>query len=155
MNKTTEPSPLLAVRSNDGLERKQFEAWISSPPFEHMCDRNSENSAWPGAYKRYETELAWEAWQAAISSEREACAELCDEYGIDKWNLYKGRKPYTGVEEGRAEDYVQGQSDGADNCAQLIRKRSNATGQGSAACGASPAPTGCAANGTNNERTDK
>ena len=31
----------------------------------------------------------------------------------------------------------------------------NAIGQGSAACGASPAPTGCAANGTNDERTDK
>jgi len=30
-----------------------------------------------------------------------------------------------------------------------------AIGQGSAACGASPAPTGCAANGTNNERTEK
>ena len=31
----------------------------------------------------------------------------------------------------------------------------NAIGQGKAACGASPAPEGCAANGTNNERTDK
>jgi hypothetical protein len=31
----------------------------------------------------------------------------------------------------------------------------NTIGQGSAACGASPAPTGCAANGTNNERTEK
>lgn len=30
-----------------------------------------------------------------------------------------------------------------------------AIGQGSAACGASPAPTGCASSGTNNERTDK
>ena len=28
-------------------------------------------------------------------------------------------------------------------------------GQGSAACGAYPAPTGCASSGTNNERTDK
>jgi hypothetical protein len=31
----------------------------------------------------------------------------------------------------------------------------NAIGQGGAACGASPAPTGCASNGTNNERTEK
>ena len=31
----------------------------------------------------------------------------------------------------------------------------NAIGQGKAACGASPAPEGCAANGTNNERTEK
>jgi hypothetical protein len=34
-------------------------------------------------------------------------------------------------------------------------KTPNAIGQGSAACGASPAPTGCAANGTNDERTEK
>ena len=45
--------------------RKQFEAWISAPPYEHMCDRNSDSSAWPGKYKRYETRIAWEAWQAA------------------------------------------------------------------------------------------
>lgn len=35
------------------------------------------------------------------------------------------------------------------------RKTPNAIGQGSAACGASTAPTGCASSGTNNERTDK
>lgn len=55
--------------------RTAFEAWISAPPFEHMCDRNGEDSAWPGTYKRYETELAWEAWQAAAAVEREACAK--------------------------------------------------------------------------------
>lgn len=48
---------------DENAERVAFERWISSPPFEHMCDRNSETSAWPGAYKRYETELAWEAWK--------------------------------------------------------------------------------------------
>lgn len=46
----------------------EFEAWISAPPFEHMCDKNGECSAWPGTYKRYETEIAWEAWQAAHAS---------------------------------------------------------------------------------------
>jgi len=51
-------------------EREAFEAWIKRPPFEHMCDMKSDASAWPGKYKRYETELAWEAWQAraALSS---------------------------------------------------------------------------------------
>ncbi len=37
----------------------------------------------------------------------------------------------------------------------VITAAPNAIGQGSAACGASPAPTGCASNGTNNERTNK
>ena len=46
--------------------RKQFEAWISAPPYEHMCDRNHDDlSAWLGQYKRYETQIAWDAWQAA------------------------------------------------------------------------------------------
>jgi hypothetical protein len=50
--------------------RDEFESWISLPPFEHMCDRNSNKSAWPGAYKRYETELAWEAYQAAHAKQQ-------------------------------------------------------------------------------------
>lgn len=44
-------------------ERKAFEAWISQPPYEHMCDRRGNESAWPGSYKNYATEMAWEAWQ--------------------------------------------------------------------------------------------
>lgn len=50
--------------------RERFEAWISAPPFEHMCDRRPMDervTCWPGQYKRYETELAWEAWQAALA----------------------------------------------------------------------------------------
>lgn len=59
-------------------DRKEFELWISAPPFEHMCDKLSENSAWTGRYKRYETELAWESWQAGRAAEREACAKVCE-----------------------------------------------------------------------------
>lgn len=44
---------------------------------------------------------------------------------IDMWNLYKGRPPYKGDEEGRASDFTQGRSAGADDCAEAIRKRSN------------------------------
>ena len=55
--------------------------------------------------------------------EREACAKLCDEIAIDMWNLYKGRPPYKGNEEGRASDFTQGRSAGADDCAEAIRKR--------------------------------
>lgn len=53
--------------------RAEFERVISRPPYEHMCDRNSDNSAWPGQYKRYETQLAWDLWQAC-------------------WNLLKSRE---------------------------------------------------------------
>ena len=46
-----------------------------------------------------------------------------------------------------------------ENCTLIVLKRAlktpNNQVQRDAACGASPAPTGCASNGTNNERTDK
>ena len=60
-----------------------------------------------------------------LAAEREACAKLCDEIAIDMWNLYKGRPPYKGDEEGRASDFTQGRSAGADDCAEAIRKRSS------------------------------
>ena len=54
---------------NEQQMRESFERWISAPPFAHMCDRHPSDtgaSPWPGMYKRYETEIAWEAWQAAL-----------------------------------------------------------------------------------------
>jgi len=57
----------------------------------------------------------------AIKDAYEECAKLCEEYSEDKWNLYKGREPYTGFEEGRADKRAHGQSDGADDCAEAIR----------------------------------
>lgn len=50
----------------------------------------------------------------------EQAIKICNGYSEDKWNLYKGRYPYTGKEEGRANDIVQGQSIGAEECAQLL-----------------------------------
>jgi hypothetical protein len=60
-----------------------------------------------------------------ILGEREACAKVCEDIGEDLWALYKGRAPYTGKEEGRADMHVQGKSDGADECAAAIRARRN------------------------------
>lgn len=76
--------------------------------------------------------LDWTCWEGQLerfaalvaAAEREACAKLCDEIAIDMWNLYKGRPPYKGNEEGRASDFTQGRSAGADDCAEAIRKRS-------------------------------
>ena len=50
-------------KMEEEFERAIFEKWISSPPFELSCEINGELSAWPGNYKCYETELAWEAWK--------------------------------------------------------------------------------------------
>jgi hypothetical protein len=42
----------------------------------------------------------------------EQAIKICKDYSEDKYNLYKGRAPYTGKEYGRANDIVQGQSNG-------------------------------------------
>jgi hypothetical protein len=57
--------------------------------------------------------------RAAVEAEREACARVCDAQAIERWALYKGRPPYTS----RSSDYVQGESNGADRCADAIRAR--------------------------------
>ena len=43
-------------------ERKRFEAWISAPPYEKSIVTCRSN--WPGQYKDYRVQLAWEAWLA-------------------------------------------------------------------------------------------
>jgi hypothetical protein len=58
----------------------------------------------------------------------EEAAKTCDAIEDDKWALYKGRKPYTGRETGRANNIVQGESDGAALCAAAIRARKPNTG---------------------------
>jgi hypothetical protein len=51
----------------------------------------------------------------------EEAARICDAIESDKWALYKGREPYKGNEPGRADPHVQGESDGAGQCASRIR----------------------------------
>lgn len=60
------------------MSREQFEAWISAPPHERSVERKGENGSWPGQYRSYETQVAWEAWQESAKHEREACAKVCD-----------------------------------------------------------------------------
>ncbi|WP_250512654.1 hypothetical protein [Caballeronia sp. INDeC2] len=82
--------------------RERFEAWIDSQPRTMLL-------------------ASFAVWQAAERQALERAAQICDEVSTDRWNLYKGRAPYTGSEEGRASDYVQGESDGAETCAHAIR----------------------------------
>ena len=64
----------------DDKTRAEFEELIKSSPFEHMCDRNGDNSAWPGHYKRYETQLAWDVWQAAKERYGQKWISVFDDY---------------------------------------------------------------------------
>ena len=54
-----------------GSVRSAFEAWITAAPIEKDVTRNPTDwskSAWPGQYRSYEVQLAWEAWCAALGS---------------------------------------------------------------------------------------
>lgn len=91
------------------------------------CETELERfAALVAAAEREVRSVRWDEYIAkAIAAEREACAKLCDEIAIDMWKLYKGRPPYKGDEEGRASDFTQGRSAGAEDCAEAIRKRSS------------------------------
>ncbi|MCA8237694.1 hypothetical protein [Burkholderia cenocepacia] len=103
-------------------EREMFEAWVDARK------GSSLRSGFDGTLDYPLGNIMWEVWQAGrrTTPDREAiieeCAKVCDEYSIDRFALFKGRKPYTGREPGRADPYYDGASDGADRCAQLIRE---------------------------------
>lgn len=60
------------------MTREAFEAWISAPPYERSVERQGENGSWPGQYRSYETQAAWESWQESARQAMEACAMLLD-----------------------------------------------------------------------------
>lgn len=106
--------------------REQFEAWIKAPPFEHLCDRKGSESAWPGNYKRYETQLAWEAYEEAT----DRCVKILERYPVPVGNSAAG--------EMACEWTIAALRELRD----LMRP--NALAQGRDACGASLAATGYA-----------
>ena len=59
--------------------------------------------------------------QHTIDSLKEAI-KLCEDYSNDRYNLYKGRSPYKGNEEGRDDNYVEGQSAGAEYCVNILEE---------------------------------
>ena len=59
--------------------------------------------------------------QTTIDILKEAI-NLCEDYSNDRYNLYKGRSPYKGNEEGRADNYVEGQSAGAEHCVNILEE---------------------------------
>lgn len=52
-----------------------FEQWISAPPYEREIDRwplDEARYAWPGQYQDIAVQLAWEAWEEAIRTTKQA-----------------------------------------------------------------------------------
>lgn len=78
------------------MSRAAFEAWISAPPFDRSIERQGENGSWPGQYRSYETQSAWEAWQEAGRQEREACIEdvrtIGGSFAVQCEDLIRARK---------------------------------------------------------------
>ena len=67
-------------------------------------------------------DAALDRFAALVRAEAlEEAEAVCEKIAVDKWALYKGRAPHTGQEPGRAADFTQGQSDGAELCEQAIR----------------------------------
>lgn len=54
---------------NEYAVRAAFEDYITAPPFEDSIERFCDDpikSAWPGNYKNYHVQLAWDAWKNGI-----------------------------------------------------------------------------------------
>lgn len=86
-------------------DREAFEEWFYArwPEFAHP------------------TTSAFEIWQAATAAERERCAKMCDAICDDQWSKYKGMPPNE-KHPARGNVYTEGVSDGADLCADAIRR---------------------------------
>jgi hypothetical protein len=67
---------------NEEKMREEFEAHYAQPPYEWKFERYSDTHSWPGKYRNFSCECAWDAWQVVYkkiyeSQKREA--ELRDE----------------------------------------------------------------------------
>ncbi len=80
----------------------------------------------PGAYTQHQLKRVRTIVEEVQRRERAACVAACSKIEDDKWALYKGQPPYTGQESGRAQDFTQGQADGAALCVDAIQARGQA-----------------------------
>lgn len=66
-------------------QRDRFEALFSAPPYEWCVDKHcGRKSAWPGQYRIYHVQAAWDAYQAAVPEgwqmvPKEPTGEMIDE----------------------------------------------------------------------------
>lgn len=58
--------------------RERFESIIKDSPYSLDAARSGAEAAWPGQYKSYLVQLAWEFWQSAEAETARKCAEIAD-----------------------------------------------------------------------------
>lgn len=70
-------------------QREAFEAKMSKPPFEFYLGRFDKNEVWPGSYRHYHVECAWQAWQAALASKADVAldAQRLDALRANSWDV--------------------------------------------------------------------
>ena len=61
--------------------RNRFEAWVSAPPLEKSVERFGPEGSWPGHYRDYGVQLAWESWQRATEENATALDEALAHFG--------------------------------------------------------------------------
>ena len=93
------------------MSRQAFEAFVTTPPFDLGIGRFDDRGAWPGSYRSYDVDLAWQAYKAATNAALERAAQVCDAAEIFAWEQWKG----TG------HPHTEGVSDGAASLARDIR----------------------------------
>jgi len=73
--------------------RKQFEAWISSPPYEMSIKRLSDKSAWPGQYDDINVQIVFEAWMESAKCSNRTIQERLPQrfryrkHGCNRWDF--------------------------------------------------------------------
>lgn len=80
--------------------RRTFEETFSRPPFEFEMDKYNHHESWPGSYRNYHVQCAWEGWQEAKkrkSLTEDQIAELAQGCDIqaDLWRMGSGSLVYS------------------------------------------------------------
>ncbi len=71
------------------MSRQAFEAFVTTPPFDLGIGRFDDRGAWPGSYRSYDVDLAWQAYKAATNAALERAAEVCEKLGAATNGTYE------------------------------------------------------------------
>jgi hypothetical protein len=72
-------------------ERKLFEKWITSPPFEREIIRYDADAAWAGQYKRINVALAWEAFMEGLRMSELKRYIVCGGRDFNDWEFMQSK----------------------------------------------------------------
>ena len=62
--------------------REEFEKWAEELPYEFNLERFGENGSWPGDYRSYPVQCAWNAYQDAYLAGAKAMQEEAAQVGM-------------------------------------------------------------------------